>query len=70
MIEPALIAIRLAQYAGAAVLFGSAAFQLYAPVAHLSPKFARRTRFVLAAAAVLLAAASLAAIAAQSVTTA
>jgi putative copper resistance protein D len=67
VIEPVIIAIRLAQYAGAAVLFGLAAFQLYAPVADLSPKFARRTRSVLAAAAALLAAASLAAIAAQSV---
>lgn len=67
MIEPALIAIRLAQYAGAAVLFGTAAFHLYAPVADLSPTLARRARALLAAAAALLAVASLAAIAAQSV---
>lgn len=67
MIEPAIIAIRLAQYAGAAVLFGSAAFHLYAPVADLSPKLAHRARVLLTAAAALLAVASLAAIAAQSV---
>lgn len=67
MIEPAIIAIRLAQYAGAAVLFGSAAFHLYAPVAYLSPELARRARGLLAAAAALLALASLLAIAAQSV---
>jgi putative copper resistance protein D len=67
VIEPALIAIRLAQYAGAAVLFGTAAFHLYAPVSDLSPALARRARALLAAAAALLAVASLAAIAAQSV---
>jgi len=67
VIEPVLIALRLAQYAAAAVLFGSAAFHLYAPVVDLSPTFARRSRAVLAAAAALLATASLAAIAAQSV---
>jgi putative copper resistance protein D len=67
VIEPLIIAIRLAQYAAAAVLFGSAAFHLYAPVADLSPHLARRARVLLTAAAALLAVASLAAIAAQSV---
>lgn len=67
MIEPAIIAIRLAQYAGAAVLFGSAAFFLYAPVADLPETFARRARALLAVAAALVTVASLAAVAAQSV---
>lgn len=66
MIEPAIIAIRLAQYAAVAVLFGTAAFHLYAPVADLSPGLARRARALLVAAAALLAIASIAAIIAQS----
>lgn len=65
--EPAIVAIRLAQYAGAAMLFGSAAFHLYAPIADLSPALARRAWALLVAAAALLAVASLAAIAAQSI---
>jgi putative copper resistance protein D len=67
VIEPAIIAIRVAQYAGAAMLFGSAAFHLYAPVAELSPALARRARALLATGAAMLAVASLAAIAAQSI---
>ncbi len=66
MIEPVIIALRLVQYAAAAVLFGSAAFHLYAPVADLSPRLARRARALLVAAAALLAIASIAAIGAQS----
>jgi len=67
VIEAAIIAIRLAQYAAAAMLFGSAAFHLYAPIADLSPDLARRARALLVWAAALLAVASLAAIAAQAI---
>lgn len=67
MIEGAIIALRLAQYAGAAVLFGFGAFCLYAPLGDASSGFARRARRTTVAAAAVLAAASLAAIAAQSV---
>jgi putative copper resistance protein D len=66
VIEPVIIALRLAQYAAAVVLFGLAAFHLYAPVANLSPRLAWRARISLIAAAALLAVTSLAAIAAQS----
>lgn len=67
MIEGVIIALRLAQYAGAAVLFGFGAFCLYAPTGDASHAFARRARLTMGAAAAVLAAASLAAIAAQSV---
>lgn len=67
MIEPVLIAVRLAQYAGAAVLFGLPAFILYTQAHAFAPGLARRTRALLVAAAAMLVIASLGAIAAQSV---
>jgi putative copper resistance protein D len=66
VIEEIIIAGRLAQYAGAAVLFGSSAFYLYSPVADLPRSFAQGARLLLAIAAAVLAIASLAAIAWQS----
>lgn len=67
MIETVIIAVRLAQYASVAVLLGSAAFYLYAPVSDLPPAFARGARTLLAVAAAVLTGASLTAIGAQSV---
>lgn len=69
MLEPVVIALRLFQYLGAMVLFGSSLFFLYAlpRSGPASPSCQPWTRSVLLAAALLLTLASLLQIAAQSV---
>jgi putative copper resistance protein D len=62
VLELAVIGARLAQYCGAAVLFGSSLFFVYAPGFDTAPRWARR---LIAGAASLLAIGSLAGIAAQ-----
>ncbi|MGV3555104.1 MAG: copper homeostasis membrane protein CopD [Croceibacterium sp.] len=65
MIELAIIALRLLQYTGAAILFGSSLFFLYAPAGPTSPALARATRRLLTTGAAILAVAALLAIAFQ-----
>jgi putative copper resistance protein D len=67
VIEQVIVVLRLLQYAGAAVLFGTSLFFLYAlpPVGSSSASARRWPKPVLMSAAALLAASSVAAIAAQ-----
>ena len=65
MIELAIISLRLLQYTGAAILFGSPLFFLYAPAGPTSPALARATRRLLTTGAAILAVAALLAIAFQ-----
>lgn len=62
MVETAVIVVRLLQYLGAAILFGSSLFFVYAPGFEAPPRWARP---LAACGAALLAAASMLAVAAQ-----
>ena len=65
MIELAIIVVRLLQYTGAAILFGSSLFFVYAISGPTSPSLARAIKRLLATGAAILAVAAVLAIALQ-----